>query len=298
MAISPFGTRRTRQWIPWASIAIPAVGWLTFTLYPSAATFFYSFTQYSGLPGQPVNYCGLCNYRGALQALRPQFVSDIVVTLKYTAGVAITINVLALALALLLNRRGKSYAFYRAVIFLPFVLSGVVVGGIFSVLLDPYAGPVEKIYHGVFGSNSALLGSTTTALPLVTGVTVWAGTGFSMLIYIAALRNIPRELYEAAALDGAGPWRRFRYITWKMIAPATTVCVFWGVMGTLGDYGLILILTKGNFGTTTLGLDMFQTGFTKGELGYGAMLAIVNFVLTVIIGGGLLYGLRRREVQL
>src|SRR5262249_47268353 len=120
-----------------------------------------------------------------------------------------------------------------------------------------------------------------------------------MLIYLAGLRNIPRGVYEAAALDGAGPIRAFRHMTWPLLAPATTVNVFLTAMGSLGEYALILVLTGGNFGTKTLGLYMFDSAFGGGsQLGYGSMLAMLQFVLTLVMGGGLLWVLRRREVTL
>lgn len=299
MARCPFGTQRTRRFIPWASIAIPGAGWLMFGLYPSLATILYSFTRYSGLPGTPLNYCGMCNYHTAFTSLLPQLWSAVRVTLIYVVGVTVLQNAAGLGLALLLNRSGRSYTFYRALIFMPQIFSVTVVGAVFSLMLDPYSGPAEKVVHSLFGINSAFLGSSSLALPLVMMVNVWMFSGYSMLIYIAGLRNIPRSVYEAAAMDGAGRLRVFRHVTWPLLASATTVNVFLTTMATLGEYALVLVLTGGNFGTKTLGLYMFQAAFgSDSQLGYGSMLAMLQFVLTIVIGGGLLYVLRRREVAL
>ncbi|MET9217449.1 carbohydrate ABC transporter permease [Streptomyces sp. NPDC088197] len=299
MARCPFGTQRTRRFIPWASIAIPGAGWLLFGLYPSLATIGYSFTRYSGLPGTPLNFCGLCNYDAAFTSLSTQLWSAVRVTLIYVIGVTVLQNAIGLGLALLLNRPGRSLTFYRALIFMPQIFSVTVVGAVFSLMLDPYSGPVEKVVHGLFGVDSAFLGSSSLALWLVMMVNVWMFSGYSMLIYIAGLRNIPRSVYEAAAMDGAGRFRVFRHVTWPLLAPATTVNVFLTAMATLGEYALIMVLTAGNFGTKTLGLYMFQSAFgSDSQLGYGSMLAMIQFVLTVAIGGVLLYGLRRREVSL
>ena len=300
MATCPFGTSRSRRYIPWLSISIPAAGWLIFGLYPSIATIFYSFTQYSGVPGTPLNVCGLCNYHNAFTKLLPDVGQSLKVTIIYVIGVTIGQNVVALLLALLLKRRGRMFTFYRALIFMPQIFSVAVVGAIFSLLLDPYSGPIEKVVHSVFGINSAFLGSSSAALPLVMAINVWMFTGYSMLIYIAGLRQIPSEVYEAASLDGAGRFRAFRHVTWPLLASSTTVNVFLTAMGTLGEYALILVLTNGNFGTRTLGMYMFTSAFgsATGQLGYGSMLAVLQFGLTLIIGGSLLYFLRRREVSL
>jgi raffinose/stachyose/melibiose transport system permease protein len=137
------------------------------------------------------------------------------------------------------------------------------------------------------------------ALPLVMGVNIWMFTGYSMLIYIAGLRNIPPEVYEAASVDGAGRWKTFRHVTWPLLAPATTVNVFLTAMGTIGEYSLTLVLTDRNFGTRTIGMYTFSAAFGgSSQLGYGSMLALLQFFVTMLVGGSLLILLRRREVQL
>ncbi|MFJ6569225.1 carbohydrate ABC transporter permease [Streptomyces sp. NPDC091292] len=295
-----FGTPRTRRFIPWASVAIPGLGWLLFGLYPSLATIGYSFTQYSGLPGTPLNFCGLCNYSTAFTALSSEVWGAVRVTLIYVAGVTIAQNALGIGLALLLNRRGRSYAVYRALIFMPQIFSVAVVGAIFSLIFDPFSGPTGRLLHDIFGTTSAFFGSDQLALPLVMFVNVWMFSGYSMLIYIAGLRNIPSEVYEAASMDGAGRWRTFRSVTFPLLAPAFTVNMFLTVVGALGEYALILVLTGGNFGTRTLGIYMFNSAFLSGssQLGFGSMLAMLQFFLTLVLGGTVLWSLRRREVTL
>jgi raffinose/stachyose/melibiose transport system permease protein len=297
-AVIPFGTRRTRRWIPWLSIALPALGWLTFGLYPSLATVYYSLTQYSGLPGTPLNYCGLCNYTDAFTRLLPQIADTLRITVEFAVGVTVIQNVLAIALALLLNRSGRAFSVYRALIFMPEILSVAVVGAIFALLFDPLSGPIEPVWRAVFHSTSSFFGSYNLALPLVIAVQIWMFTGYSMLIYIAGLRNIPSDVYEAAAIDGAGRWQSFLQVTWPLLASATTVNIFLAVIGSISEYALTLVLTSGNFGTLTIGLDMFNSAFGQNsELGYGSMLAMLQFVITVIVGGGVLFLLRRRELS-
>lgn len=295
----PFGTQRTRAYIPWLSVSVPAAGWLIFGLFPSAATVVYSLTQYSGLPGTPLNYCGLCNYHAALTNLLPTVGSSIRITVIYTAGITVIQTAAALALALLLRRAGRMYNLYRALVFMPGIFSVVIIGGAFTLIFDPINGPAEAIAHHVFGVSSAFLGSSTLALPIVMAVAIWTGTGYSMLIFIAGLRRIPAETLEAASLDGAGRWRSFWHVSWPLLAPATTVNVFLTAMSALGEYALILVLADGHFGTQTIGVYMFNSAFgPDSQLGYGSMLAMVQFALTLVLGGGLLVLLRRREVSL
>jgi raffinose/stachyose/melibiose transport system permease protein len=295
----PFGTKRTRRWLPWASIAVPTIGWLVFGLFPSVATVFYSFTEYSGFPGTPLHFCGLCNYHNALNSSWTDFETSVTVTLKYVAGVTVLQISIGLGLALLLRHRRRGFGLYRALIFMPQVFSVTIVGVLFSLILDPQNGPAEPAYHGLFGSTSAFLGDQTWALWLVIMINVWMFSGYTMLVYIAALRRIPPELYEAASLDGAGRFRTFRHITWPLLANATTVNVFLTAMGCVGEYALIRVLTDGDYGTKTLGMYMFDTAFgVNPSLGYGSMLAVAQFVITLVIGSALLFFLRRREVTL
>ncbi|WP_202805842.1 carbohydrate ABC transporter permease [Actinopolymorpha alba] len=278
---------------------MPTIGWTMFGLYPSVATFFYSFTQYSGVPGTPLNVCGLCNYAAATSSLLSNVAGAIWTTVKFAVGVTVVQTALSLGLALIFQRRGRSFTFYRAIIFLPGILSVPIVGGMFSLLLDPVSGPVGELFRNAFGIESAFLGSGRISLFLIMGITIWMGCGYGMIIFIAGLRAIPRESYEAASVDGAGRFRTFRHITWPLLAPATTVCVFLTSMAALGEFALVLVLTEGNFGTKTLGVYMFTSAFgTSSQLGYGSMIAIVQFFLTLLIGGGLLLALRRREVTL
>ncbi|MFE0464063.1 carbohydrate ABC transporter permease [Kitasatospora sp. NPDC058965] len=299
MSTCPFGTRRTRRWIPWLSIAVPSIGWLTFGLYPSLATVYYSFTDYSGLPGTPMTFCGLCNYRTMFTSNYAQLSQAVVTTLEYVAGVTVLQIGVGLGLALLLQRRRFGYGLYRALIFMPQIFSVTIVGVLFSLLLDPSSGPAEKVYHSVIGGYSSFLGDSGLAVWLIVLVNVWMFSGYTMLVYIAGLRRIPPEVYEAASLDGAGPIRRFLKITWPLLAPSTTVNVFLTVMGSLGEYALILVLTQGQYHTQTLGMFMFNTAFgVNPDLGLGSTLAMVQFAMTAVIGSVLLWALRRREVSL
>jgi raffinose/stachyose/melibiose transport system permease protein len=251
------------------------------------------------VPGAPVNYCGLCNYAQAFTSLSSQTWESLKVTLMYAAGVTVLQIVIGLGLALLLNRRGRLFSLYRALVFMPQIFSVTIVAALFSLIFDPVSGPAEKILHGLFGASSAFLGDGTISLPLIILINVWMFSGYTMLIYVAGLRRIPPELYEAASLDGCGQWSRFLRITWPMLAASTTVNVFLTAMGCLGEYALILLLTDGQFGTQTIGMYMFQQAFgQQSQLGYGSMLAMLQFVMTLVIGGVVLFTLRRREVQL
>jgi raffinose/stachyose/melibiose transport system permease protein len=295
----PFARGRKSVVLAYCSIAVPALGWLTFGFYPMALTVFYSLTQYSGQLGSPINFVGLQNYKDALGVFRPELLSSLGASAKYSIFIVIVQNAAGLGLALLLNRRRRSFGFYRALVFLPQVFSVVVVAAMFVFLFDPIQGPMPRLYSFFHIPSSVSFSDPTFAIWLVAAVNVWMYTGFTMIIYIAGLNRIPKSLYEAAAMDGVNKARRFWHITWPLLAPATTVNVFMAAIGSISQFALILVLTNGNNGTRTIGAYMFSTAFgSNSQLGYGSMLAIIQLVMTLGVGGGLLFLLRRRETQL
>jgi raffinose/stachyose/melibiose transport system permease protein len=298
--MSPFGTSGVKRWIPFFWIVPPVLMFLAFSLYPSVFTGYFSLTSYSGLPGTPATFIGLENYRQAFSlggwiALAP----DIEYTLIFAVAVTIVQNVAGMLLALALNKKVRGVSAYRLMIFFPQVLSIVVIGMIWTLIFSPIGGPMEPVWHLLFGHDSAFLGSYALARWLVIFVQAWNFTGFTMLIYLSGLQAVPVELEEAATVDGAGTWKKFWRITWPLLASSATVNIFLSVIGALGDYGMIYVLTDGGFGTTTLGMAMFNDSFNGGsQFGYGAMLQMLQFGLTVLLGTVLLWYMRRREVQL
>lgn len=273
---------------------------LAFKLYPSIFTAYYSLTEYSGMPGTPVKFIGLQNYKSAFSlggwfSLGPELEKTII----FAVSVTLVQNIVGLCLALIFNRKVRGVAAYRLMIFFPQVFSVVVIGMIWTLMFSPVGGPAQLIWRDLLGHTSAFFGSYSLALWLVVFVQSWHFTGFTMLIYLAGLQTIPVELYEAAKVDGAGPWRVFKDITWPLLASSATVNIFLSVIGGLGDYAMIYVLTDGNFGTMTLGMAMFSQTFGGGDnFGFGAMLQMLQFGMVLIVGTMLLWYLRRREVQL
>jgi len=290
--------RGWRRWAPVLGIFPALAVYLAFGIYPSIMTAIYSLTQYNGIAGTPLNFVGFANYIDAFTAaggIGPA----IRTTLIFAVAVTVVQNMLGLLLALAFNAKVRGTTFYRALVFLPWVLSVVVTGMLWSLIFAPVGGPIEPIWHAFFGNTSSFFGSYALALPLVIFVQVWQNTGFTMMIYLAGLQTIPEELLEAASLDGASAWRKFRNVTFPLLASSTTVNILLSVIGSLGTYDLIYVLTNGQSGTNTLGMYMFSTAFEgSNQLGYASMIQMVQFVLVLIVTVILQWYLRRREVQL
>jgi raffinose/stachyose/melibiose transport system permease protein len=211
-------------------------------------------------------------------------------------------NILALLAAVLLNQGLRGTSFFRALFFLPAILGVTVVAMVWNLFLYPLDGPAQRLI-GVFGLRSEFLGSPQTAFPLVIGIMIWASMGFAMVIYLAGLQNIPKELTEAGLVDGANPVQSFFQIVRPLLAPVVTVNLIIGIIGALKEWALVLLLTGGQFNTMVIGLQIYGLGFsaTRGasaRQGYAAAVSMLQFLLILIIAGTAQYYLRRREERL
>lgn len=278
--------------------------YMIFSFFPALSTFFFSFTDISNVPKTPWHWIGLENYRefffvgvGARDNLQP-----LVRSLVFAFFTVIINNILALLAAVLLNQGLRGTSFFRALFFLPAILGVTVVAMVWNLFLYPLDGPAQRMI-GVFGLRSEFLGSPQTAFPLVIGIMIWASMGFAMVIYLAGLQNIPKELTEAGLVDGANAFQTFFQIVLPLLAPVVTVNLIIGIIGALKEWALVLLLTGGQFNTMVIGLQIYGLGFsaTRGasaRQGYAAAVSMLQFLMILVIAGIAQYYLRRREERL
>lgn len=257
------------------------IGFLVFTLGGFAASLYLSLTRWNIVT--PARWVGLANY-DALLHRDPLFWTSLGVTLKY-AAVAVPLGVIAgVALALLLNAEVRGVAVYRTIMFLPSIVPAVASSVVFVWLLNPQIGLVNIILKrfGILGP--AWLQDTQWALWSLVGMSLW-GVGGSMVIYLAGLKDIPVHLYEAATLDGAGPWHRMRRITLPMLSPVIFFNLVMGVIGAFQTFTQAFIMTAGGpeDSTTFYALYLFNRAWRYGDMGYASAMAWILFVLVVAI---------------
>jgi raffinose/stachyose/melibiose transport system permease protein len=290
-------SRSSRAWM-WAGVGLGLAFFVLFGIVPAVGNLIISFTNYSGLPGSPTSFSGLSNYNALFTSQAPGFQASIIDTLIFVLGVTIVQNIVGMALAHRLLGDTKTGSLLRTFAFFPVVLGATVIGIVWLLLFDPLSSPASSFF-GLFGVHSAFFGSNDLAMPLVITVQVWQNLGFTMAVYIGALKTIPLSIYEAAMLDGVTPWQRFTRVTWPLMAPAVTVNVLFAVIGSLTTYNLIYILTDGQFGTNTLGMLAFNTAFGQSaDLGLGAAVTIALLVVSVAVAIPLAALFRSRERRL
>lgn len=240
-----------------------------------------SFTKWDGIG--PVRFAGFNNYSLMLKDVRLR--TAMVNTLIITAVVVIVDNVLGLFLAVLLNKTGARTSFFRTAFFVPFVLSSVAISFVWKSVLS-YTGVLNSILTslGLETLVGNYIGSRGPALVSICCIEIWRTLGFHMVLYLAALQTVPRDLYEACTVDGGNAWNKFRYITLPMIVPGATVSVLMSVINELRIYDIIKVMTDGGPGydTETIVYNIVSKGFSSNMMGYSSAIAVVLFIF---IGG-------------
>lgn len=282
----------------WGGILLALAAYTLFGLVPTAGNALISLTDYQDFPGETFNFIGLSNYTAMFTNERPGVVAAIKATIIFVLAVTIVQNAIAMLLAHRLSGPGRTTAVLRVLVFLPAVL-GVVIGGLIWILIfSPSGGPGASLWS-LFGAHSSFFGSSTLAMPLVIFVQIWLSLGFTSLVFIGGLKAIDPAIYEAAAIDGIGRWRRFRRITWPLMAPSVTANVLLAVVGAMTVFQTIYVLTDGQNGTMTLGMLSFNTAFGTGSnLAFGAAVSTSLFVVTLVVALPLMWILRWRERRL
>lgn len=285
VAVGRQSSGKIRWWVPWAFIGPNLLGLLAFTLVPLVSGVLIAFTEWdvvSGLSG--IRWVGLQNFTDLFAD--DHFWAAALRTVAY-AGVAVPCTVLlGLALSLGLNEPLPGRAVLRVIFFLPHVVNMIAIGMVWMLLLNPSSGLVNRGLELLgIGSQPLWLVSEHWALPALIVITIWGGIGYNAVIYLAALQDMPRDLHEAAMVDGAGTWRRFRTITWPALMPTTTFLSITAFIGLSQGFGLIAFLTQGGPGesTTVVSYYMYQNGFQYYRFGYAAAMGVLSFLAVLLL---------------
>ncbi|QMU73819.1 sugar ABC transporter permease [Streptacidiphilus sp. P02-A3a] len=257
-----------------------------------------SFTDESPLESQS-RFVGLANYRTMLHD--GELHATLAFTLLLAVGVTVMANAVGVLFAVLLNRTQLHYRVLRTLAFLPQVISGVIVGFVWKTIFTEDGILNTLLTHlGVISTPVQWLGTPHLAQFSVGVVVTWVLSGFTTVVYLAALQSIPGELYDASSIDGASTFQQFRMITLRMVAPATTISVTISLITVLKLYDIITVLTSGGpaFSTESTAQYIVKVAFTNDQFGYASAIAIALLLLSAVIALTVTGLLRRREVDL
>lgn len=275
--------RERREWLLFALMVGPNLLLFgVFTFWPLIYNLYLSFVSWNFLrPRRP--FVGLANYVEVFTSR--DFWTIVANTAAFTLwSVGLTL-LLGLAVALLLNQPLRHRNAARAVLFSPVVMSGAVVAVVWSYIFDPRYGLIDQLLGIVGLSSPDWLGSPAWAMPAVIMVYVWKNLGYAVVIYLAGLQGIPRELYDAARVDGAGAWARFRHVTVPGLSPVAFFLSVTSVLATFQAFDIIKVLTDGGpvIATTTLIYHLYELGFVSYNAGEAGVVAMVLFLIMLAL---------------
>jgi raffinose/stachyose/melibiose transport system permease protein len=262
---------------------LPAVAVIAFFLVmPTLQAFQYAITDWNGFSAA-FNYVGVDNFVRAFTK-DSLFTNALTNNLKFVLLVVIAQTVFSLVLALLLTKNSRGSILLRALFFFPTILSSVSVAFIWKFIYDPNFGLANTVLRTVGVDGGAYLGNDAQALYWVAVTQVWFHSGQMMVVYIAGLQAIPKELYEAAEMDGANKWQQFKSITWPFVAPATSIVVAYTTVQSFKAFDLILGIA-GNPPKSSLDIlsTRIYSTFANSEFGYAAAQSIIFMGMIALV---------------
>ncbi|MBT2654900.1 sugar ABC transporter permease [Bacillus sp. ISL-18] len=251
-------------------------------LIPFFTGIYYAFTDWNGITGD-IKWVGLDNFK-YLFTQDKQFQDSFILTTKYTVVAIVLTNMIGFGLAILVTQKLKTRNILRTVFFMPNMVGGLLLGFIWQFIFVKGFASLGQLTHIPF-FELPWLGDASTAFWGIVIVSVWQGAGYIMIIYIAALQNVPQELIEAAKIDGANRWQILRHITMPLVAPAVTVCLFLTTASSFKIFDANLSLTGGGpfKSTEMLALNIYKEAFVNNRYGIGEAKALIFFIVVAAI---------------
>ena len=248
----------------------------------------YTFTDWNGM-AKTMNFVGLKNYITVFTD--KDLLLPIRNTAIFTLVTTFVINALGLGLAMMVEKEFKGVNIIKSIVFIPLVVSLVLV---FYMWMYVYSD-----FFGMLGLNSPLISKKTVLMGLCV-MAIWKEVGLAMMIYLAALKGVSSDYYEAATIDGAGFWAKFRHVTVPMIAPAFTYCIPLWIAGGLRMYDYSYVATAGgpNHASESMAYYIYQYLFPFNKVGYGQTVALIYLVFCIILSNVITRMLRKREIEL
>ena len=266
-----------------ALVAPAAFIFLGLVAVPVIAVFLTSLSEWTGFSVSNFSFIGLQNYAGLLKD--PIFLRAFAHTLIFTIATTLLLNAIGLGLAILINTRVRGTGLLKAVLFLPVLLSPVIVGLMWSGLLRGVGGGLNQLLGAlnIIDQPVFWLGDGRFALAAIIIATLWQFAGYDMILYYAGLQNVPDNLIEAAELDRANAWEKFRHVIIPALYHVMSVVILLNVIGGLRIFDIVYVMTRGgpNRSTEVLATYMYEQGFQLNAMGVASAIAVVIIVLAV-----------------
>ena len=276
--------QRKKLWA-YIFVALPFTYFMVVNFSAMANSFLFSFQDYMTLRSERA-WIGLDNSNAVLTD--PVFHRALQTTLVFTLVRVPFLTVLSLGVALLLRSINRMKGFFRVLYFMPFVTSGVAIAWVFKFLYLPNFGLFTHLFDTLGVDRVYFLGDPRTALGSIIAVTIWAGVGYYALIFLAGLEDIPTEYYEAAMVDGARGWQRFRFITLPLLNRTLVLVIILCMISSLQNFTFVRLMSKDGFGgplnsTITMSLLIYKEAFFSLRMGKASAIAVVFFTIILVL---------------
>lgn len=258
------------------------IGFFIFIFIPVMFSLVLSFSHWDGFT--EMEFAGLKNFTDIFKDR--VFVQSIWLTAYFSVFTVLFSMLASLGLALLLNQKIKARGFFRCALFFPYVASVVAISVVWNAMLQPDYGPVNEFLKFIGIANPpGWLASTDWVIPGLIIVNVWRNMGYFMIIYLAGLQNIDQSLYEAAEIDGAKGWARFRKITWPLLSPSTFFVVMMLIINSFKVFDLVYLMTNGGPGTssTMISQYIYNQAFISWDYGKSSAAAMILFIIVALL---------------
>lgn len=254
------------------------IGVTVLTLIPIIATFLLSLADWNFIAGiKDIKWVGLDNFERLFED--EAFLKSLRNNAVFLLAVPIYLAI-SMFLAIVIDKHVYMKSYFKVAYFMPYISSIVAVAIVWQVLFNPSAGPVNQALMALGIENPPKwIADPKYALPSLMMISIWISIGFNMIVYIAGLQSIPRDLYEAADIDGAGTWSKFKSITFPQLSSTTFFLLITGIISTFKVFELIAVLTKGGplNSTTMIVWQLYDTAFVNLKIGYASSMAVVLF---------------------
>lgn len=286
--------RRRNALIGWSFILPNFIGFGFLTLLPVLILFYMAFTNWNVFG--KADWVGLANFQRLLGdgSFHIAFGNTLYYSLLH---IPLTILV-SLGLALVLNNKLRGVAFFRTAAFFPYITSIVAIAVVWNLLFSPDYGPINEILRAIgISEPPGWLTSSEWAMPAVVIVSTWRDMGYYMILFLAGLQTVPRELHEAARVDGANVWERFVNVTLPCLRPTMFFVTVMLTINSFKIFDLILVMTDGGPGQSTLVLSQFiyKKGFEESQFGYASAAAVALFFLCILVTIGQFFWNKKRS---
>ncbi|WP_261805963.1 carbohydrate ABC transporter permease [Lapidilactobacillus luobeiensis] len=271
--------QRKNTLIAYSFIAPNFLGFFIFTLIPVVFSFVLAFMSWDSF--STPKFVGLDNFSKMIHDTT--FWISFKNTFLYTIGVVPFTLLISLGLAILLNKKLAGVKFFRTAFFFPYVTSLVAIAVVWNMLFHPTMGPINQFLRMFIANPPGWTTSSQWALTAIVIVSIWRFMGYYMILYLAGLQSIPKELYEAASMDGANKWQQFKNVTLPSLRPTTFFVTIMLVINCFKIFDLVQVMTDGGPGraTNVLVYEIYNEAFVKFNFGYASAIAFVLFVIVL-----------------